>query len=275
PMEVAPPPSLKASAPTWPAPGAPLTKLAVTVPRGFRKKRIYLDAGHGADGNTGNRSVLCEDEQDFTLRVGLDLQRRLEATGLFVVRLSRDAPGQRVAYPARVVAAEAWNAHAFVSLHSDARGQAQRWHATPERQCPRQDATPGYSVLWSDEGSEPLKTHRATLARALARRMEAAGFRPYDGVDYTGLYDGDAVQPGVFVDRHAPERRIMVLRRPRIPSVIIETYHALDYEENQRWKEERTLDAFAAAVAQGLVEALAPPPAPANTARPHSAGMAE
>ncbi len=268
PAQPAPASPTVAPLPAWPAPGAPLTKLAVAAPKGFRKKRIYLDAGHGAAGNTGNQSVLCEDEQDFTLRVGLDLKKRLEATGLFVVKLSRRAPGQRVAYPDRVTAAQAWGAHAFISLHSDSRGMASLWQATPERQCPRQDATPGYSVLWSDESTEPLLSRRVGLARALAKAMGEAGFLPYDGVDYTGLYDGDTV-PGVFVDRHAPGKRVMVLRRPRVPSVIIETHHALDFEENERWKEERTLEAFAAAVARGLVEALAPvAPPTATTTRP-------
>jgi N-acetylmuramoyl-L-alanine amidase len=231
----------------------------VSFPQGFGKKRIYLDAGHGARGNTGNQSVLCEDEQDFTLRVALDLKRRLEATGHFVVKLSRGKPGQHVDYKSRLAAAERWGAHVFLSLHSDARGTAQLWQPSPERQCPRQDATPGYSVLWSDEATEPLATQRAALARALAKQLGTAGFLPYNGVDYTGLYDGDAVQPGVFVDRHVPGRRIMMLRRPRIPSVIIETHHALDYEENERWKEERTLEVFGAAVTQGLVDALSGP----------------
>jgi N-acetylmuramoyl-L-alanine amidase len=73
------------------------------------------------------------------------------------------------------------------------------------------------------------------------------------------LYDGDPEQPGVFVDRHEPGYRIMMLRRPRIPSVIIETHHALDFEEVERWKEPRTLEAFSAAVAQGLVDGLTSP----------------
>ncbi len=265
--DACPPPS--STSPAWPAPGAPLSKQEVRFPKGFGKKRIYLDAGHGARGNTGNQSVLCEDEQDFTLRVALDLKQRLEATGHFVVKLSRGKPGQHVDYKSRLAAAERWGAHAFVSLHSDSRGQAVLWQATPERQCPRQDATPGFSVLWSDEAAEPLSTQRVSLARALARSLGTAGFLPYNGVDYTGLYAGDAVQPGVFVDRHVPGQRIMVLRRPRIPSVIIETHHALDFEENERWKEARTLEVFASAVARGLVDGLQPPPAPASTtARP-------
>jgi N-acetylmuramoyl-L-alanine amidase len=247
--------------PRWPALGAPLTAPPLSVPKGFRKKRIYLDAGHGYRGNTGNVSVTCEDEADFTLRVTEELARRLEATGRFHVRVSRKA-GKDVSYRSRVAEAELWSADAFVSLHSDARGEATWWQPTPGQWCLRQDTGPGYSVLWADDTAEPLKTRRVTLARALSRRMAEAGFPPYDGADYVGLYDGDA-QPGVFVSRHEPGRRIHVLRRPRVPSVIIETHHALDFEEAARWKEARTLEAFAAAVAQGLVDALSGSSSPA------------
>ena len=244
----------------WPAPGAPLRVAQVRFPEDFGKRRIYLDAGHGAKGNTGNRSVTCEDEESFTLRIAEDLARRLEATGHFRVRLSRK-PGERVPYPSRLNDARRWNAHALLSLHSDARGMASPWEPVPGQQCYRQDASPGFSVLWSEEAHAPLRSQRALLARALARSLERAGFRHYDGADYTGLYASDTAQPGVFVTQvsEPTHRRIFVLRRPTLPSVIIETHHALDFEEAARWREERTLEAFAAAVAQGLVEALAPP----------------
>ncbi len=251
--------------PTWPAPGAPLTVAEVQFPKGFGKRRIYLDAGHGAEGNTGNKGVTCEDEEAFTLRVAEDLAKRLEATGHFRVRLSRKS-GERVPYPARVTAAEQWRAHAMLSLHSDSRGAATPWSPTPELECLRQDAAPGFTVLWSEseEATALLQTGRAGLARALALRLGQAGFPPYDGVDYEGLYAIDAEQSGVFVAREPTHRKIFVLRKPRIPSVIIETHHALDSEEAARWREPRTLEAFAAAVAQGLVDALAPK-APAKT----------
>lgn len=251
-----------AALPAWPAATAPLTAQPLQVPKNYRKKRIYLDAGHGYRANTGNTSVTCETEADNMLRVTEDLARRLEATGRFKVRLSRRA-GKEVHYRTRVSEAESWNADAFVSLHSDARGTAVWWEAAPGQKCLRQDATPGYSVLWSDETADPLKTRRVTLARGLAQRIGAAGFLPYDGVDYVGLYAGDPEHPGVFVDRHEPNLRIMMLRRPRVPSVIIETHHALDFEEAARWKEPRTLEAFAAAVAQGLVDGLSDSPSPA------------
>ncbi|WP_223757390.1 N-acetylmuramoyl-L-alanine amidase [Myxococcus sp. RHSTA-1-4] len=260
-----------APTPAWPAPGAPLSVARVRFPEGFGKRRIYLDAGHGAQGNTGNKSVTCEDEEAFTLRIAEDLARRLEATGHFQVRISRK-PGERVPYPSRINAARKWNAHVLLSLHSDARGMAMPWEPAPGQQCYRQDTSPGFSVLWSEEAEVPLQNRRAGLARAIARHLGQAGFRHYDGMDYTGLYAADSAQAGVFVSRvsEPTHRRIFVLRRPTFPSVIIETHHALDFEEAARWREERTLEAFAAAVAQGLVDALAPAAASAAnaTARP-------
>ncbi|MFP2906556.1 N-acetylmuramoyl-L-alanine amidase [Pyxidicoccus sp. 3LFB2] len=266
-QDVAPVPVAVPGVLAWPAPGAPLRVAEVRFPKGFGKRRIFLDAGHGADGNTGNRSVTCEDEASFTLRASEDLARRLEATGHFRVRISRKA-GERVPYASRLNAARAWNAHVLLSLHSDARGMASPWEPAPGQQCYRQDASPGFSVLWSEEADAPLREQRARLARALARGLEHAGFRYYDGADYTGLYAADSAQPGVFVTRvsEPTHRRIFVLRRPTIPSVIIETHHALDFEEAARWREERTLEAFAAAVAQGLVDALAPPAPPGSSA---------
>jgi N-acetylmuramoyl-L-alanine amidase len=86
--------------------------------------------------------------------------------------------------------------------------------------------------------------------------MEEAGFMPYRGAAYSGLYEPDAAQPGVFVDRHPPDQRIFVLRRPSMPSVLIETHHALDAREAARWTEPATLDAFAAAATAALADTL-------------------
>lgn len=254
----------------WPEPGAPLTAPAVEFPPGFGVRRIYVDAGHGAHGNAGNTSCFCVEEQRFTMETARALADRLEATGGFEARLSREGE-DRVEYRDRVEDADRWGADAFVSLHSDVRGKAERWTPTPAAgqatlpgggpwvpggTCPMSHAAPGFSVLWSDEGDPALCDQRLSLARAIGRRMAEAGLLSYSGAEYTGLYKADAAQPGVFVDRRAPDQRIFVLRRPSMPSILIETHHALDPREAERWTEPRTLDAFAAAVAAALVDAL-------------------
>lgn len=252
PVEVAPSPP--ATAPTWPAAGAPLRAPAVRIPEGFGVRRVYLDAGHGAADNSGNRSVLCRDEQDVTLEIARAVAPRLEATGAFEVRVSR-GPGALVPYPARVAEAEAWRAEAFVSLHSDTRDLGQEVARDAGGPCYRNDGQPGFSVLWSDE--HPTRTPaRRRLAEAVGARMAEAGFGAYRGDVYPGLYEEG--RPGVFVDRHAPGQRILVLRRPTVPSVIVETHHAWHPEEAARWAEPATWDAFAGALAAALVDAVGP-----------------
>lgn len=233
--------------PRWPEFGAALNPAAVEVPAAWTPMRVVLDAGHGARGNTGNVSCHCVDEQDHTLRVALDLQARLEATGAFQVDLSR-RPGETVQYADRVDVANEVGA-VFLSLHSDVRGQGWRWWPTG---CTYNDGAPGFAVLWSDDADGSLTAERLALARAVAGSMRDVGFGPYRG-GYGDLYDAD-IEPGVYVDRHEPGARIFVLRKPTIPSIIIETHHAWDTREEGRWGEEATLSAFASAVARALIE---------------------
>jgi N-acetylmuramoyl-L-alanine amidase len=247
-----------AGAPHPPAPVfAELRAEAPAFPPDFGVRRVVIDPGHGAAGNAGNVSCFCVEEQVFTLAAAEALRDRLEATGRFEVLLSRE--GDRlVEYRERLEEAAAWGADAFVSLHSDIRGKADTWSPTPGLTCPVSLVAPGFSILHADDGDAALVDARRALGRALARRMQAAGFLPYDGASYAGLYAADPGAPGVFLDRHAPPRRIFVLQKAAMPSVLIETHHALDPREAERWRDPATLDAFGAAVAAALVDALAP-----------------
>lgn len=237
-------------------PLGPLAPLGLLFPPGFGVRKVFVDPGHGAAGNTGNLSCFCRDEQDFSLQVARELAERLTRTQHFEVKLARES-NDPVEYRARVEAAEAFGAEVFLSLHSDIRGQTgERWSPEPGRECVVSLAAPGFSILWSDEGDPALCETRHSLARALGRRMREAGFWPYGGTEYGGLYDHDEEQAGVFVDRHAPEQRIFVLRKPRMPSALIETHHALDPREARMWEDPKTLDAFASAVAAALVDKL-------------------
>ena len=237
--------------PRWPDPDARLTPPPLDFPAEFGVRRVFLDAGHGAARNTGNTSAFCEQEQDVMAALSSSLAAAMEATGHFAVRQSRLADEQ-VPYRDRLRAAQDWGAEAFISLHSDSRGALTPWEPEPGLRCYRSADTAGFSVLWSDEGS--LADARLDLARALAASMAQAGFAPYDGGEYAGLYAPDTDTAGVFVDRHAPRRRIMFLRRPVMPSVIIETHHALDPAAAERFRMPDAQAAIHAAVIAGLVE---------------------
>jgi len=217
--------------------------------------RIFIDAGHGAKDNVGALSCTCEPEERFDWTVADDLRRALGASNSFVARISRGA-NELVEYPVRLADAEEWAADAFVSIHADARGDAEPWQPVPGTWCFRNDNELGFTILFSDEAAPPLVAMRRRLAARIAARLIAAGFVPYDGRDYFGLYEAESTQAGVFVDRHAPKQRLFMLRRPSMPSVIIETHHALAFDEAERWHDPATLAAFDRAVLLGLTDAL-------------------
>lgn len=239
----------------WPNATAKLVAPPVVFPADFGVHRVYVDAGHGAAGNPGNTSCFCVAEEDFTLFAARELAARLEATGHFLVQMSRDGASP-VEYRDRVDEAAQWGAEAFISLHSDVRSRADRWSPRPDTSCPVSYAAPGFSVIYSDDGASSLVLARQRLARATARRLTATGLLPYGGAGYAPLYDNDPAEAGVFLDRHPPEQRIFVLHRPTMAAILIETHHALDPREAERWEDDATLDAFSAALGAALVEAL-------------------
>jgi N-acetylmuramoyl-L-alanine amidase len=222
------------------------------VPPSRHRMRVVLDAGHGAEGNRGNESSFCVAEEDFTLALAYDVEALLEELGGFEVALTRSGSAL-VPYELRVREAEALGAAVFVSLHSDVRGRIGTWSPREGVTCRHAEDAPGFSVLLSDEGAVSVVDRRRELAVEVGRRLAEAGFTPYGGAEYESLYaplSGD--DPGVFLDRHEPDKRVFVLRRPRIPSIIVETHNALDRREAEAWETPEVRRAFGLALAVAL-----------------------
>jgi N-acetylmuramoyl-L-alanine amidase len=228
--------------------------LDLEVPRPSRSLVVYLDAGHGAENNPGNSSCFCEREQDFTISLLDDVTAVLEEHGMTVVP-SR-AGSELVSYASRLEAARKARADAFISLHSDIRGNGEEWSPDGAKTCLRSERAPGFSVLYADEGAGPLVARRLLLARAISDALLDAAFTPYEGGEYAGLYEGTPADRGVFVDRRAPDKRIFLLRRTEMPAVIVETHNALDPREALAFEEPLVRRAFSLALARGIVSAL-------------------
>ncbi len=227
----------------------------VPVPPLASRLRIAIDAGHGAPGNTGNWGCHCQSEAEETLVEASELASRLRWRGFEVLETRTSSTGQR--YQARIADIERFKPHLVVSLHTDARADA--WPNETGADggiCWQNPSDPGFSVLWSEEGSPSIVGRRATWGRALSTELRAAGFRAYSGEDYGSLYRTDA-EPGCFVDKRPMRQRVYFLRATTVaPVVIIETHHALDPAEVARWRESATHDAFAAAVASAALKVV-------------------
>jgi N-acetylmuramoyl-L-alanine amidase len=237
------------SVPIWPLSGTILTVPAVDVPEDFGKPIIFVNAGHGAPRNSGSLSLFCTWEMDHNLRVQDELADHLEQTGLFTVVRGR-LSDSRTSYASRLETLAASSAVLMVELHADVREGGTLWEPTPGVECVRNLGKTGFSVLFNDSATGSLLQGRTTLARAVSVGLRDAGFRPYAGEDYLGAYEPDV--PGVWRDR----RGLMMLRRPEIPSVIIETHNHQNPDEVARWAEPATRQVFYATVATALVNTL-------------------
>ncbi len=231
---------------TWPQYGSFLTPQEVVIPEDFGTMKVYLDAGHGARNNEGNTGVFCQKEQAVTLQTAQALHAALTAHPNFQSTVCRQ-DDQTPSYSERVDAAAEWGADIFLSIHTDSREGGGVWEFEGQ-ECLRNDTDPGFAILWSSRG--PLAERRKRAARALANRLSATGITAYHGEHYGTRYVMDTEVPGVFEDR----RQLFVLYKPVMPSLIIETHHALDANEVPRWDEPQTHEAFAAAVIAALVE---------------------
>lgn len=246
----------------WPLPGAALKPLDVQVPPGFKRRTIMVNAGHGAHQNSGSLSVFCTWEMDFTYPLQNELADWLEATGAFKVLIGRPTEA-RLSYYTRLEQLEASSAELMLDLHADTRDGAHQWEPAKGKTCARNDTEPGFSILFNDDNPDAsLVATRRQLARATASSMAATGFPIYNGSDYTGMYEFDA-QPGVYLDR----RGLLLLRAPKVPSIIIETHHHIDLHEHKRWQEPQVREAFYRAVFAALVEYFEPGSTPLTPRR--------
>jgi N-acetylmuramoyl-L-alanine amidase len=130
------------------------------------------------------------------------------------------------------------------------------WAPSAGLTCERNGLEPGFAVLWSDEGPPRTVEGRVRVGRAIITAMREAGFEPYSGLNYGGLYQPDVV-PGGWVDLRPDGKNVYFLRASQaVPTVIVETHHARDLNEVARWQEPETITHFAQALAEALAHAF-------------------
>jgi len=228
----------------WPQVGCELPSTEVASHVSSSDVHAFVVGGHGNGSRNGNTGVYQQVEADVALSISTDLAGALASVPGIRTTLGRTV-GERPSYETRLERLVDSGADCLLDIHTDSRPEYMyEWVDDTGTTVWRNDRQAGFAVLFNESG--PLGSQRRELARALALELAEAGLPPYT-LGYGPTYDADRV-PGVYIDR----RGLMMLRAPGVPSVIIESHHALDVWEAARWREERTRQVFAVGVANGL-----------------------
>ncbi|MCB1153143.1 N-acetylmuramoyl-L-alanine amidase [bacterium] len=225
--------------PIWRLPAVP----EVVYPNGFGVKVLVIDPGHGGE-NEGARTWWGEREKARNLRYARALKRRLEATGRWVVHLTRDED-RDLPNSERPLIANAFHADLYLCLHANANAP---------------DLTQrGFAVIWYLAQEDAERSHR--FADVMAASLAAAGLTP------------DRTMGRPFMVRHAnPDTApayalthdtLPVYVRERIdhrmvypatmPAILIETHYLTDLGEATRFTTKAMTDHVVRALEAGLV----------------------
>ena len=178
--------------------------------------KIYIDQGHNPEGINAGAEGFGLREQDINYAVGIRLRDILQADGRFEVRVSRPTPetslgtGNAASLAARVNGANEWGADYFISIHCNAS---------------ENPAANGSEVYVFRDTGAAADLAAAVLAAIVAR---------------VGTKDnGVRVNPALYV-----------LRRTRMPAILVELAYITNAEDVQKLQNDRY--AFAYAIYEGL-----------------------
>lgn len=224
------------------------------LPRRSGKWRILVDPGHGGNDPGATRKGL--QEKEIVLDVARRVSRILNETDGFEARLSRN-DDRRVPLRQRFVAAEKFDADAFVSIHVNASKTRAAYgvevfflsmggasdEASKELANLENEADPEYvvqedSLLQGIPFSFDLR-QSDTLLRS-SRLAESV----LESFEVTGLAASRGVKQAGFA----------VLKSFQVPSILVETGFISNPDEAQRLKDPKHRDRLAACIAEGTVD---------------------
>ena len=167
--------------------------------------KIFIDQGHNPQNPNAGAEANGLREQDITYEVGVLLADLLRSNPNFEVRLSRNSPTEQLgtsnasSLAARVNAANSWGANYFISLHCNA------------------------STVTTASGSEAYVYSTSTPAYPLGEWI-LIGLHDATGLPNRGM----RINPSLFV-----------LRRTRMPAVLVEMGYLTNVTDAQMLSENR------------------------------------
>ena len=218
------------------------------MPGKSSKHVVVIDAGHGGR-DPGAMALTGGKEKEITLKSALALRDKLEATGRYTVKLTRDSDVY-VEHEDRVTMARNWGAELFISLHADAAGArsvsgasvytiSARGETRIDREATRndwkiaiEDGTPEQlNGLLEDLVKRETKTRSSEFAELLLPELAAAGPVLRNTHRNAGFY---------------------VLLAPDVPAVLLELGFLTNEEDAKRLQSEKGRKAAVEAIASAI-----------------------
>ena len=221
----------------------------------YQVKRVVIDPGHGGfdSGAVGPSSLK---EKDVTLDLARRVKQRISEKGKIKCFLTRTGD-YYIPLSDRTVIANQYQADLFVSIHINA-NKNRKAHGCETYYC-------------SETASSKEAARVAALENAVLKYDEPFKKRPgYIDIEeilfnferrlyweesgkFAGTFQNRFEQALPFKSRGVHSANFFVLRRAKMPSILLETGFISNYDEEAALKKDLIRDKIAAAVVRGLV----------------------
>ena len=221
----------------------------------YRVKRVVIDPGHGgfdsgAVGPTGLK------EKDVTLDLAQRLKRRISEKGKNKCFLTRTAD-YYIPLSDRTVIANQYQADLFVSIHINA-NENRKVHGCETYYCSETASSKEAARVAAFENAvlkydEPFKKRPGYIdIEEILFNFERRLYWEESG-KFAGVFQNRFQQALPFKSRGVHSANFFVLRRAKMPSILLETGFISNYDEEAELKKTSIRDEIAVAVERGLL----------------------
>lgn len=230
-------------------------KLSAKKGLDYQVKRVVIDAGHGGfDPGAVSKNGLKE--KDITLNIALNLNEKLKQSGKIKSFLTRTGD-YYVPLSARTVAANQFQADLFISIHINAHDNAKA-HGSETYFCSEKASSSEAKKVAALENSvlrfdEPYKKKQNYLdIEAMLHKFEQRLYWSESG-KFAKAFQERFKRRLPFRSRGVHSANFYVLRRAKMPSILLETGFISNPDNEAMLKQPDFIEKISDAIARGLV----------------------